>query len=74
MLLAGSLCYMEALVDIRETAALLGLSVARVRQLRESGHLTSLKNPLTGHVRFRRSQVMELKRERDTWTAERKPA
>lgn len=61
---------MGALLTKEETARALGLSVARVRQLRTSGQLHALVNPVTKRVRFLQSEVLELKRARDTWLSE----
>lgn len=68
MLLAGSLCYMDALVTRQEAADILHLSVARVRQLEATGELTKLTNSV-GAVRYRRDEVLALKRARETWHA-----
>lgn len=64
---------MDDLITRAQAAALLNLSVARVRQLGASGDLTELRNSI-GRVRFRRAEVIALKRHRDTFCAERVPA
>lgn len=69
MLLAGSLCYMDALVTRQEAADILQLSVQRVRQLEASGQLTKFKNKRTGRVQLSRDEVLELKRSQETWDA-----
>lgn len=66
---------MDALVTTEQAAALLGLSVARVRQLRYAGRLQAVKNPARRDgLRFSREQVLALKRERETWQPEVVPA
>ena len=68
---------MDALITKEQAAELLGVSVSRVRQMRDAGELNVLKNKRTKRIRFYREQVMALRRERDQWEAqsrEKQPA
>lgn len=47
----------DTLHDYTEAAAIIGLSVPRLRQLRASGEIPHIKNPLTRAVRFRRTDL-----------------
>lgn len=62
--------HMDALVTKEQAAVLLDITVSGVRYLRRTGKLNGVKNGL-GHLRFRRSQVLELRRERDAWKTEK---
>lgn len=61
---------MGVLLTKEEAARLLGLSVARVRQLRSSGELHALVNPVTKRVRFCQSEVLDYKHRREIWLSE----
>ena len=64
---------MDVLVDTSEAAEMLGLTVHGVAWLRKKNRLTAVKNS-TGRVKFRRADVLALKRERDTWSVEKRSA
>lgn len=68
---------MDALITFEQAAELLDLSVARVRQLRDEGQLTALRNDMR-QVRFWQDDVLLLRRKRDrarsNWHSERVPA
>ena len=49
-----------------EAAAMLGLSVARVRQLYDHGRLTKYYNKL-GHLRLDKDEIEALRKERETF-------
>lgn len=71
--MTGSTCVnlgdMGALPDLitrQQAAALLGLSVGRVRQLYDSGRLTKYRNAV-GNLRLSRDEVIALKLARETF-------
>lgn len=58
----------EVLLTRQQTADALGVSVRRVDQLWREGKLDRIKNEHTGAVRFRRSRVRDLQRQRRAFT------